>query len=301
MAATLSVPVAAMLAATIVWVGLDRPALTPATSQMGFLRRWSPSRLPLALQLAPTRGLSVADVPRRLTLASTTRGLRPASGEPLLRIPRVLAGEYDIYVDGRAPLDGTLTVRLGRQSTPMEVWALAGRHPGFTGLTLSLPAHAHSVTITGDDNAVRSVSRLTLRPRVVEPPEAARESERAERFGHVVVFALDDNAYLEPTALWIRGGRTARFVVRADAGTAAVARVQAGAVPNTVTVAGSAWSTTVTLAPGETAEVPVPTTALAPAELTVASATGFRPIDHDAGSHDGRVLGVYLTWPESPR
>ena len=301
MAATLAVPAVVMLAATTVWVGLDRPALTPATSQMGFLHRWSPSRLPVALQLAPTRGLDVADVPRRLTLASTTRGLRPPSGEPLLRIPRVLAGEYDIYVVGRAPLDGTLTVRLGRQSAPMEVWGLAGRHPGFTGLTLSLPALAHSITITGDETAVQAVSRLTLRPRLIDPPERARESVRAERFGRVVVFALDDNAYMEPTALWIRGGRTARFIARAEADATVVARLQGGAVANTVTVASGAWSTTVTLAPGETADVLVPPAALAPAELTVTSASGFRPIDHDAGSRDGRVLGVYITWPDRPR
>ena len=44
MAATVAVPAAIMLAATIVWAGLTRPALTPATSQMGFLRRWSPQR-----------------------------------------------------------------------------------------------------------------------------------------------------------------------------------------------------------------------------------------------------------------
>ena len=301
MATALAVPTVAMLAATLVWAGLDRPALTPATSQMGFLHRWSPSRLPFALQLAPTRVLAAADVPRRLTLASTTRALRPASGEPLLRIPRVLAGEYDVYVDGRASLAGTLTVGLGRQRMPMETWSLAGRHSGFTGLTLSLPTHVHSVTISGDDAAVQAVSRLTLKPRVVEPPERARESVRAERFGHVIVFALDDNAYMEPAALWIRGGRTARFVARADDGAAAVLRLQAGAVANTVTVAGGGWSTTVTLAPGETAEVPVPAAALAPAELTVTSATGFRPIDYDARSHDGRVLGVYVTWPDPPR
>jgi len=301
MAGVLAAPGVTMLAATIVWAGIDRPALTPSTSQMDFLHRWSPSRLPLALQLAPTRALGVGEVPRRLTLASTTRGLLRSGGEPLLRLPRVLAGEYDIYVDGQSSLAGTLTVRLGRQTAPMETWTLAGRHSGFTGLTLSLPALAHSVTITGDAAAVQTVSRLTLRPHVVAPPERARGALRAERFGHVVVFALDDNAYLEPTALWVRGGRTARFVVRVDDGAAAVARLQGGAVANTVTVASGAWSAAVTLTPGETAEVRVPPSALAPAELTVTSATGFRPSDHAVDSRDGRLLGVYVTWPDAPR
>jgi len=297
MAATLAVPMVAMLAVTLAWAGRDRPALTPSTSQMGFLHRWSPSRLPLAVQLAPTRALTVTDVPRRLTLASTTRGLRPTSGEPLLRIPRVLAGEYDLYVDGRSPLAGTLTVRFGRQARPMETWSLAGRRPGFTGLLLSLPALVHAVTITGDDAAVQSVTRLSLKPRVVAPPERARVSLRAERYGRVVVFALDDNAYIEPTALWIRGGRTTRLVVRADDGAAAVMRVQAGPVANTVTAASGAWRTTLTLAPGEKADVLVPPAALAPGELLVTSASGFRPIDHAADSRDGRVLGAYVTWP----
>jgi hypothetical protein len=90
-------------------------------------------------------------------------------------------------------------------------------------------------------------------------------------------------------------------VVRADHGATPVVRLQGGAVANTVTVGSGAWSTTVTLTPGESADVPVPAAALAPAELTVTSATGFRPIDHAADSHDGRVLGVYVTWPDQPR
>ena len=301
MAATIAVPAVITLSATIVWAGLTRPALTPATSQLDFLRRWSPSALPRALQLTPTRVLTAEEVPRRLSLGSSTRGLRPASGEPLLRLPRVVAGEYDVYVDGRAPLAGTLTVRLGRQTTPLEVWGLEGRQPGFTGLTLSLPALASALTIIGDAAAGQSVARLTLRPRVVEPPEHARASVRAERFGHVVVFALDAAADVEPTALWVRGHQAARVIVRADAGTPVVLRLQAGPVANVVTLSSGAWRATVTLAQGEATTVPLPPETLAPAELTVASATGFRPVDHAANTHDGRVLGVYVTFPDAPR
>ncbi len=305
MAAAIAVPAAIMLAATIVWAGLTRPALTPAltpaTSQMDFLRRWSPSGLPLALQLTPTRTLTQEEVPRRLSLDSTTRGLRPANGEPLLRLPRVVAGEYDIYVAGRAPLAGTLTVRLGRQTSPLEVWSLERRQPGFTGLTLTLPALVSALTITGDDAAGQSVSRLTLVPRVVEPPERARVSRRAERFGHVVLYALDDHAYMEPTALWIRGGQAARMILRADAGTRAVLALRGGAVANVVTLSSGAWRASVTLTPGETASVPLPIEALAPAELTVASATSFRPLDHNANTDDGRQLGVYVTVSDAPR
>lgn len=295
--AVAAVPVAIMLATAVVWAGLRRPVLTPTTSQMGFLDRWSPERLPLTLQLEPLRRLAADEVPRRLVLASSSRGARPAGVAPLLVLPRVLAGDYDVFVDGRAPLDGTLTVRLGRQSTPMDVWPLAGRPAGFTGLTLSLPALAHSITISGDDAARQAVTALTLRPRVIAPPERSLYSPRAARFGQVVLFALDDNAYVEPEALWIRGERSASMIVRADAGVAPVLRLQAGAVPNTVTLTAGAWQREVTLTPGQQQDVALPPEALAPAALSIASATGFRPLDHAPGSHDGRNLGVYVTWP----
>ena len=164
----------------------------------------------------------------------------------------MLAGDYDVFVGrARRRWRARSTVRLGRQTTPMETWSLAGRQPGFTGLTLALPALAHSITITGDD-AARAVGRpADAQAADVASAANARASLRAARFGRVVVFALDDNAYLEPTALWVRGERTARFVVRADAARAAVLRVAGGPVANDGAPSRAArGAPTVTLAPG---------------------------------------------------
>ncbi len=299
-AALLAVPVVLMLASSVVWAGLRRPALTATTSQMEFLGRWSPARLALAVQLVPTRWLTADEVPRRLVLATSMRGARPAGQAPLLVLPRVLAGDYDVFAEGRAPLDGTLTVRLGRQSAPIDVWPLAGRPIGFTGLTLSLPALAHSISIEGDGAALAGLTAITLRPRVVEPPERSVYSPRAARFGRVVAFMLDDNAYLEPDALWVRGVQAAQMVLRADAGTRPVLHLQGGPVANVVTVAAGEWRQEVALAPGASADVTLPTAALAPAALTITSESGFRPIDFAADSRDGRHLGVYVTWPVAP-
>ena len=112
------------------------------------------------------------------------------------------------------------------------------------------------------------------------------------------LFALDDNAFLEPGAAWIRGERTARFIVQPDAGSAPVMRLQGGAVANTVTLAASGWRTEVALPANDIRDLPLPADALAPAVLSVTSATGFRPSEHAPGSDDLRWLGVYVRWPE---
>jgi hypothetical protein len=297
-AGVLAVPVAAMAALPVVWAGRDRPVITPPTSQMAFIGRWHPAARPLGVALTPTRWLDLPTLVRRLSLDTSFRGYRPPGASPLLQIPLVPAGDYDVFADGRSRLEGSATVRLGRQDLPLAVWPLDGRSAGFTGLVLSLPATAHSITIDGDDAARAAVRRLSLRPRTL-PPSGTGQAQalRAARLGSVTLFALDDNAFLEPGAAWVRGERTARFIVQQDAGAAAVMRLQGGAVANTVTLAASGWRTEVTLAPNDIRDLPLPADALAPAVLSVTSATGFRVSEHTPGSDDVRWLGVYVRWP----
>lgn len=295
-AAFAAVPLTVMLACGIVWSAGDRDVLTPSTSQMSWLKRWDPQRAPLTLQLAPTRLLAVDDAPTRLNIGTSVRGRRGGAAEPLLRIPELPAGEYDLFVEGRRTLGGEVTVRLGRQDLPMERWRLDDRPPGFTGLVLRLPVAAHSITVSGDDSARSSVRRMTLRPRGLVTRDTSQGALRAARYGAVVVFALDDMAYMEPGALWVRGEQTAAFVVRADAGRAATLRLTAGPVPNDVQLAAGAWTRTVALAAGQVVDVALPAEALAPQTLLVTSGTGFRPSEHGP-SGDVRRLGVFLTWP----
>ncbi len=297
-AGVLAVPVAAMTALPLVWAGRDRPVITPATSQMAFIGRWHQVARPLGVALTPTRWLDLPALVRRLSLDTNLRGYRPPGAAPLLQVPQVPAGDYDVFADGRTRLEGTATVRLGRHDQPLAVWPLEGRSGGFTGLVLSLPAMAHSITIDGDDAARAAVRRLSLRPRTMPPSgRGLAQALRAARLGSVTLFALDDNAFLEPGAAWIRGGLTARFIVQQDAGAAVVMRLQGGAVANTVTVAASGWRTDVALAPNEIRDLPLPADALAPAVLSVTSATGFRVSEHTRGSDDVRWLGVYVRWP----
>ena len=297
-AAWAAVPLAVMLATTIVWTGRARGPLTPSTSQMSWLERWSPAGTPVVVQLTPTRALTIDDAPRRLNIASSERGRR-AADEPLLRLPDVPAGDYELFVEPQGTLAGGVTVRLGRQDVPMEQWRLEGRQAGFSGLVLRLPVDAHSITVHGDAAARASVRRLSLRPQRLAPGgEAAGTALRAARYGRVVVFALDDHADVEPGAVWVRGERTAAFVARADEGARVVLRLKAGPVANDVHVIAGGWSTVVRLAAGAEEDVPLPAAALAPAMVSVRSATGFRPSEHGGGG-DVRWLGVYLTWPDT--
>ncbi|MBL8138460.1 MAG: hypothetical protein JNL48_17690 [Acidobacteria bacterium] len=295
-AGVLAAPAVVMLAATLAWTGRDRAATTPNSSQMSWLARWTAAQAPTLLQLAPTRALTVDDAPRRLNIGTSLRGRRGAV-EPLLRLPDVPAGDYDVFIEPRGASAGTVTVRLGRQDVPMEQWGLDGRPAGYSGLVLRLPVAAHSITMTGDAAAVQSVARLTLRPRTLAPRGSTARALRAARYGGVVVFALDDMAFMEPGALWVRGGQTAAFGVRADEGRAVTLRLTAGPVPNEVRLTAGPWTRTLALAAGQVVDVAPPAEALAPGTLAIASRTGFRPSEHGP-SGDGRRLGVFVTWPD---
>lgn len=293
--AWLAAPGLLMLAATVVWAGHAADVQTPATSQMAWIGRSAALGGGLGLQIGPLRLAAPAELVTRLELATSPRGGRRTGPQPLLRIPFVPPGDYDVFVDARdrrSTLDGTLTVRLGRHDLPIETWTLAGRPRGFTGLTLRLPVEAHSITITGDEAARDAIARLVLRPRVLtgRGPLALR----AMRIGRVVVFALDDRAYLEPGAFWVRGERQTAVVLTPDSGRPPVLRLKAGPVATTVALGAGGWSQSFDLAADAAVDVPLPAEAVGPGGLTIASSAGFRP----SATDDVRWLGVYVTLVE---
>ena len=296
----LATPLVVMAAVSVVGAREPRPLVTPPTSIVRMLGVWRGGGVPVAAQIVPARWLAPDEVPGRLVIASSTRGEPAGGASPLLQVAGVPAGTYDVFLDASAEPAGTVTVRLGRQGRegfPLETWRLEGMRRGFSGLTLQLPVDARSIVVTGDESARHAVRAITLRPRALAAgprPEALR----AARFGRVVVYALDDDAYLEPGAFWTRAERTARVVVLADAGKAAVMRLKAGPVANEVRLRAGAWTTTVPLAADATVDVPLPPEAMAPAVLEIESPRGFRPAD--TGGDDVRWLGVYVTWPDAP-
>lgn len=297
----IATPLVAMTAMSVVTAGSGRPVVSAPTAKMRFLAAWRDGGELLTALLAPPRRLDTGEVIGRLTLENSTRGEPAPGAPPLLQVPNVPAGDYDVFLDAAEAPTGTATVRLGRlgrQEFAMEEWRLDGLRAGYGGLTLSLPVDAHSISIVGDGPARRALTALSLRPRTLVKAGQRPEALRAARYGHVVVYALDDYAYLEPGAFWTRGERTARVVVQADAGARAVLRLKAGPVANEVRLAAGAWTTTVPLAAEATVNVPLPVGALAPVTLEIESRQGFRPSAF--GANDVRWLGVYVTWPDAP-
>ncbi|MEZ5417597.1 MAG: hypothetical protein R2708_09655 [Vicinamibacterales bacterium] len=300
--AWLGAPLVVMGAATGVWARAARPPLTAPASQARLLAAWRGGLLPTALQVSPLRRLEVRAVPGRLLLATTVRGEAPRGPAPLLQLRDVPAGDYDVFIEAAGAPAGTVTVgvgRLGRVDLPLEQWRLEGRHRGFGGLALHLAADAGALTLVGDDDARRTVARLTLRPRAVDPTGRRPRARRAARYGPSQVFALDDHVYLEPGALWTEGGQTARLVVRPDDGVGPVVEMRAGPIANDIDLRAGAWSRQVHLEAGASAELRLPPEALAPGVLEITTRAGFRPA-RQGGSDDVRWLGAYLTWPGAP-
>ncbi len=299
--AWLGAPLVVMLAASVVWAGWDRPIVTAPTSSLRYLAAWRDGGLPVTAQLSPARSLAGTESVGRLLLASTTRGEPDTAAPTLLRLPRVPAGDYDVFLDAVGEPDGSAVVavgRQGRQGLTAEQWTLAGRRAGFGGLVLRLPVDVPSLTVVGDGAARRALRGLALRPRTLASP-GRPAALLAARYGRVVVYALDDGTYLEPGALWTRGGRSAGLVVRSDDGAPVAMRVKAGPVATRVRVAAGAWQQDVALAADASADVSVPADGLAPAVLTVTTEGGFRPSAF-GGNGDVRWLGVYVTWPDGP-
>jgi hypothetical protein len=299
--AWIATPLVAMTAVAVVTAGSARPVVSAPTSKMRFLDAWRDGGEPPAALLSPFRRLDTAELTGRLTLESSTRGEPAPGAPPLLQVPNVPAGDYDVFLDAAEAPTGRATVRLGRQGRQefaMAEWRLDGLRAGYGGLTLSLPVDAHSVSIVGDGPARRALAGLSLRPRTLVKAGERPEALRAARYGHVVVYALDDYAYLEPGAFWTRGERIARVVVQPDQGTGGTLRLKAGPVATEVRLSAADWSTTVPLGPDATVDVPLPAAALAPVTLGIESRQGFRPSAF--GGNDVRWLGVYVTWPDAP-
>ncbi|MGH9329722.1 MAG: hypothetical protein ACRD09_04710, partial [Vicinamibacterales bacterium] len=139
--------------------------------------------------------------------------------------------------------------------------------------------------------------RLVLQPSVVGPIfDDAPRARRARRYGQAVVYFLDDNAFAEPDAFWIRGGSTTEIVVQFDGGGAeAAVFVRNGPVDNTLLVSSGAWRDERKLAPGEERELTIPLdTSRGATRLRWHSVSGFRPVDVDRKSADTRYLGVWI-------
>jgi hypothetical protein len=292
-----------MIGATVTWSRHGDAVLTPSTSQLWFLKHFSPSWRPATVSLRPARRLTQDDLLRRLELAGTTRGPRPdrrSTGLPLLQLPRVAAGDYDVVIRGPARHQGTIRVRVGRTEQVLETWPLDAGAAGSRTLLLRLPVDVHSITVDGDADAVARIDRVTLRPRHVipRPDRLTRDyARRATRYGRVRAFFLDDNAFMEQPGFWTRGEAATTLIVDTPEPGHLSVRLRNGAAANEIDFSADGWKTIVSLGPAETRDLDLPASRGTARVLRLRTASGFRPSEVDASTADVRRLGVWVEFP----
>lgn len=288
--------VAVMIACSIVWTRYDNLAISPSSSQLAFLQEWDPEWHPHEIQLSPVAVLSHAEVMPRLQLDTPNRGPRPGSDRPLLSVPLLPAGEYELVAVGTPTIAGTLDVVVGRSVQTIEHFDLADRPAGFTGVVLRLPVLVHSITIRGDERARASLPHLMLRPRSVRRPSERLTdayARRASRYATTRVFFLDEYPFMEPAGFWTRGGGPTDLVIDADPGSADSLLVRAGPVATRVTLSAGEWQADYALQPGQVQTVQLPGLGH-PLRLLIETSAAFRPAALDPASSDLRDLGVWV-------
>lgn len=288
-----------MIAVTLVWMRHGARAITPETSELAFLQQWDPAWNPIELQLVPFARLTREDVLARIRLESPGRGPNPGPNRPLLSVPLVPAGEYELVVSGAARPAGMLDVSVGRSPQTVEQFDLTNRSPGATGIVLRLPVLVHSITIRGDATASRAVGHIALRPLSVRPPAeriSGTYARRAARYGSRRVFFLDEYPYMEIPGFWTHGLDPTTVVIDPDDARSDAMLVRAGAVATQVRLSAGKWTVKYDLGPGQlqTVELPRPPAA-APVEIETSAR--FKPSDFDKTSSDLRELGVWIEFP----
>lgn len=291
-----SLAVSAMLACSLVWRVGDVQPLTPETAAMGLIVHADPKLRPVAYDYAN----QTFELPRtllaRLRLRPSTRR-PPASGAPLLALPQVPAGTHKLYLLTSEPAAGTIVLRVGRDSPPLDTWQLAEAHGGPLSRPIRFPVEVQSLYIEADARARGAITGVSLQPWAVEDvraPIVRGTADRAARYGTATVYFLSAGAFPEAKGFWLEGGREAHVVV-SNYGAPLRVFLRNAPVENTIAVEVDGDRREAGLHPGEETTLVIPrrrpTTDVVVRFQTTA---GFRPSEREAGSTDVRYLGCWV-------
>ena len=263
--------------------------LTPESSKVSFLSRWDPRVRPTIVDtsrsLVPSQQLWPA-----LALRPSNRQTDRATMPVLFAARQLPAGDYRIVIEGQPWQATTVTASIGG-GPPLEAWRIvAGQDPA--GLVLRLPAKVQSLSIRSDDTRSPQSMQVVLEPLMMRSRHERVDGVAlsAARYEAVAAFFFDDRAYVEPAGLWTRAHAVTDLLVTAGDRREVDAGIQAGPVATAVQLRSDDWSTRVELSPGERRVVAIPAGRI----VSIATAGGFRPIDHDPGVRDERPLGVRI-------
>ena len=285
---------AAMGAATTVWMLRGADGRRVAAAQLRLLRSVVSSPRVLALDLQRGTAIETAAVPRRMRIA-LDRPLSAGRGDrPLFDVPRMPAGTYRLTPAGAAPR-GWLMIGIARDQFALVTMQIPSP---ARAIDVTLPVPVRGIVVRGDEDAHQSVSGM-----VVEPLEIARAGDprvdvarRAVKYSGATVFFFDDRSFPEPAAFWVGGARSSSVAIQPDGGARAVAVVMRnGRVANHVTMDAGGVRSELAFEPGEERRVAIPVDgARGAAVVTLGVRDGFRPSEHDPASRDSRFLGVWV-------
>jgi hypothetical protein len=290
--------VTSAIALSIVWrdhgVG---PTMTPAAATAALLRTYDPDSRQIAIRYSPIRRVRARDLLTNLTLAEA--GADPVSHEaPAITLFRLPAGVYAVEgtggTGGTSQPPGPLTVTVDGEFGPQWTFPLGplddSAAPWRREFSLPAPVRALAVKAATGHIVVRPVSVAGSHQQF-----SAGFPEHAARYGPAVVFLVDGQAFMEAGGTWVEGGRSADFVVSADAGAPVRLLVRNPPVSNVVTLEGDGWRQYFVLAPGEERTTTLPFPPGSPAlKMRVTAAHGARPAEFERGSTDTRFLGCWI-------
>jgi hypothetical protein len=285
--------VAIMVAASAVWPD-GAVVATPDAAAPALLQRYRPQSNQLAVAYRPFRRLDHAGLLNEVAFGTalfTDTPIVPATRKGLR------AGIYELTAEAPVSSPGQVRVKIDRASAPIAQWEVAAEGVPWTK-QMTLPVDVAALVLDADPAALPWVRETRVHAvALTEAPGALmnRKARDGVRYGSVVVFFLNGDAWMEPGGVWVAGSSSAEFALASDGASTFRLSINSGPAENEVTLASGAWREQLTLAPGEVRVVEVPVGAgSSAAPLTVAAAGGFRPVDFDPDAEDERFLGVRI-------
>lgn len=290
-----ALPLALMLAAQAGWWLNDVSGVRPASSQLAWLHAVAAGAR--GVQVTP-RGISRVDadaVPVRITVPRTDLpGDAFASWAVLTGVP---AGHYDLRLTASRPAEGVLTIRTGERGEPLREIPLPRQ--SWHTVSIDLPVGPTNLRLVPDETLAVSGAELVLIPRSLVPGHYVGAHARIH-LDKADVHVLDDAAFVEGRALWVRGAQTARLVLVPTDGPErqVVLRLSNGPYENPVVVGIAGQLHRLGLAPSAVTVVTVTLPSGTSVPVSITSPSGFRPSD-DGQSLDDRYLGVRVEFGDA--
>jgi hypothetical protein len=302
--------------------GIGARALMPGTApaplderpRVRLLDEFDASRRPLAIRYDPLTRVDPAGVPELFPLVVHAAGDRREDRATQLfgRRLSLPAGTYGVDLIFPAPsagasapttVDGVLAVHAGRVSPPLDTWSVSVAPPGSWGRTFSLPVDIGFVGFRASAPITEAAPRLRLTPQRIVDASARPQTPAvlgSQTYAGLSVLVHGDDAFPEPTGLWLRGRSTVMLTLVFPDDAWRTFDLRAGAVPVQVTAQWGGTTATWDLAPGQVARTVIDAPPQRPgqqgrsSQLRITTSSGFVPAEIDPNSRDRRLLGAWL-------